>query len=500
VLQRIDPLTPPPSQLASKPSVWLTSSFRTVALLSAVFVTMAAAIVAALFWQTNALISAQTLNVLAAERADLQRVVQGGGLDALLQAVASRVLPPRSGRPAALYAIVDARNQQVVGNLSWPKELDDTSPGGSFRYDSGQHGVGLVLKLTDGSRLLVARNIDEQRAVLDHLRWNFLLGFGTLSLLGIGAGLAAGRHLLRRIATITDTADTIMAGDFSRRVPLSARVAAHGEGDEFDHLSIRLNSMLERIEQLMGGLKEVSDNIAHDLKTPLNRLRNRAEAALREGSGREGTVREGAGTTATVTHKAALERVIEDADDLIKTFNALLLIARLEAGSIADSFEAFDLGALVTDVGELYEAVAEDAGIAFKLAQPATVMVRANRQLIGQALANLIDNAMKYGVPTAEALKRGITPEITLAMTATATTIELSIADRGPGIPAEDRDRALRRFVRLDQSRTKPGTGLGLRLVAAVARLHGGTMRLEDNAPGLRIVLVLDAAAVKVSA
>jgi signal transduction histidine kinase len=444
---------------------------------------MAAVIVAALFWQTNALISAQTLNVLAAERADLQRVTQSGGLDALLQAVAARAVPPPAGgRAAALYAIIDVHNQFVVGNLSWPKEFEDVSPGGSFRYGTGQHGVGLVLSLADGSRVLVARNIDGQRAVLDHLRWNFLFGFGTLSLLGIGAGILAGRHLLRRIGTITDTADTIMSGDFSRRVPVS------GRGDEFDHLSSRLNGMLERIEQLMGGLKEVSDNIAHDLKTPLNRLRNRAEAALREAPTQQ--------KFGSSSHKAALERVIEDADELIKTFNALLLIARLEAGSIADSFEPFDLGALVADVGELYEAVAEDAGVTFKLVKPERVMVRANRQLIGQALANLIDNAMKYGTPTLEAEQRGIKPEITLAMAVANGSIELSVADRGPGIPAADRERALRRFVRLDQSRTKSGTGLGLSLVAAVARLHGGTMRLEDHAPGLRIILVLDAAAV----
>jgi signal transduction histidine kinase len=485
VLQRIEQQTPS-TMLSSKPSVWLTSSFRTAALLSAVFVTMAAIIVAALFWQTNALISSQTLNVLAAERAELQRVLRSGGLEALLQTIAGRVAASAGGRPTALYAIVDDHNVFVVGNIPWPDEFENVTPGGSFRYGQGQHGVGLVVPVA-GSRLLVARNIDEQRAVLDHLSWNFLLGFGTLSLLGIGAGLAAGRHLLRRIATITDTADTIMAGDFSRRVPLSAR------GDEFDHLSDRLNGMLERIEQLMGGLKEVSDNIAHDLKTPLNRLRNRAEAALREG-----TAREGARPTAAVTHKAALERVIEDADDLIKTFNALLLIARLEAGSIADSFEPFDLAALVADVGELYEAVAEDAGVSFKLIKPDAMMVRANRQLLGQALANLIDNAMKYGAPTANSVQRGIGPEITLAMIVSATSIELSIADRGPGIATEDRDRALRRFVRLDQSRTKPGTGLGLSLVAAVARLHGGSMRLEDNAPGLRIVVVLDAAAIKV--
>jgi signal transduction histidine kinase len=459
--------------------VWLTSSFRTAALLSAAFVLVAAAIVAALFWQTNALISAQTLNGLSAERSGLQRVAARGGLEALLQTVAARNVPAGpAGSAAGLYVIVDGTGKLIVSSLGpWPTELPVSSQGGSFRYGNGQHAVGLVLTLADGSRLLVARNIDEQRAVLEHLRWNFLLGFGTLSLAGIGAGLLAGRHLLRRIGVITDTADTIMSGDFSRRVPLTDR------GDEFDHLSNRLNGMLERIEQLMGGLKEVSDNIAHDLKTPLNRLRNRAEAALREGAG-------------AANHKAALERVIDDADELIKTFNALLLIARLEARSIADSFEPFDLGSLVADVGELYEAVAEDAGVAFKLAAPTRIMVRGNRQLIGQALANLIDNAMKYGVPTQD----GRAPEITMALTASAAVIELSVADRGPGIPAGDRDRALRRFVRLDQSRTKPGTGLGLSLVAAVARLHGGTMRLEDNAPGLRIVLVLDAAAVKVTA
>jgi signal transduction histidine kinase len=468
-----------------RPSVWLTSSFQTAAWLSAVFVAMAAVIVAALFWQTNALISAQTLNVLTTESSDFRRVAQFGGLDAVLQAVAGRSVPAVPGAEApGLYVIVDQYNQFIVGNLKhWPDEFDDVTPGGSFRYDGQKHAVGIIVPVTNGNRLLIARNIDDQRAILDRLRWNFLLGFGTLSLLGIGAGVAAGRHLLTRIATITDTADTIMAGDFSRRVPLSPRGGKPGGGDEFDHLSHRLNGMLERIELLMGGLKEVSDNIAHDLKTPLNRLRNRAEAALRG--------------TATTTHKAALERVLEDADDLIKTFNALLLIARLEAGSIADSFDVFDLGALVADVGELYEAVAEDAGVAFKRAQPASVMVRGNRQLIGQALANLIDNAMKYGAPTTGDAARGVIPEITLALTVAARSIELSIADRGPGIPAVDRDRVLRRFVRLDQSRTQPGTGLGLSLVAAVARLHGGSIRLEDNAPGLRIVLVFDALAVK---
>jgi signal transduction histidine kinase len=213
------------------------------------------------------------------------------------------------------------------------------------------------------------------------------------------------------------------------------------------------------------------------LKTPLNRLRNSAEAALRDSRGAEG-------------YREGLEAAIEKADDLIKTFNALLLIARLEAGVVEESAEVFDLGRLVRDVAELYEPVAEEAGLALAIDASEGISIRANRQLVGQAVANLVDNAIKYSAAAAQSEVRA-DATVSVKVAARSGAAEISVADRGPGIDAKDRDRALRRFVRLEKSRTQPGTGLGLSLVAAVARLHNGSVRLEDNAPGLRVVVTL---------
>jgi signal transduction histidine kinase len=295
------------------------------------------------------------------------------------------------------------------------------------------------------------------------------LGFGVLSLIGLLGGLAVSRLILNRIEAITGTSRSIMQGDLSQRIP------ATGSGGELDALAGNLNEMLDRIEGLMSGLREVSDNIAHDLKTPLNRLRNAAEAALRDPRGGE-------------AYREGLENTIERADDLIKTFNALLLIARLEAGPLEESIETFDLGRFVEDVSDLYTPAAEEAGFALSIETQSGVFVRANRQLIGQAVANLIDNAIKYS--------RGGEPGsvITVRAYRVDDRAAISVGDHGPGISPDDRERALRRFVRLEASRTKPGTGLGLSLVAAVARLHHGEIRLEDNQPGLKVVMLLSGA------
>jgi signal transduction histidine kinase len=236
--------------------------------------------------------------------------------------------------------------------------------------------------------------------------------------------------------------------------------------------------MLARIEQLMAGLREVSDNIAHDLKTPLNRLRNRVEAALREPYGE-------------APYREALERTIEEADGLIKTFNALLSIARLEAGAGGDHKETLDVAALVRDVAELYEPVAEERGLMLRAEVVAPIFTLADRQLLGQAIANLIDNAIKYGAPERGDGGNGARPEVNVTAEAKGAMAEIAVTDRGPGVPAAERGRVLDRFVRLEASRSEPGSGLGLSLVAAVARLHGGTVRLEDNQPGLRVILSL---------
>lgn len=451
------------------------TSFRIAAVIVALFVVTAAIIGAVLFNLTNQVLTDQVLASLRSEADAAAAEARVGGFSRL-QGVVSE-LGRRRG--PGLYFLADTNGIKVAGNLNrLPPELADQDAGGVFRYEAvpgtpQRLAAAISVPLEGGARLVVGRDIDDQRAFASRVRRSFLIGFGLLALAGLAGGLVFSRLVTRRIARINDTSRSIMGGDLSLRIPLD------GSGDEIDDLAESLNAMLDRIEQLMAGLREVSDNIAHDLKTPLNRLRNRAEAALRDDRGSE-------------AWQEGLERTIEQADEVIKTFNALLLIARLEAGSLAANSETFDPATLVHDVAELYEPVAEEAGLKLRVAAAGGPAINANRQLVGQAIANLIDNAIKYSAdtPTARAA-----PEVAVDLKRTGRVIEISVGDRGPGIPDGDRERAQKRFVRLEASRTRPGTGLGLSLVAAVARLHGGRLRLESNAPGLRAVLVLPSAA-----
>jgi signal transduction histidine kinase len=280
------------------------------------------------------------------------------------------------------------------------------------------------------------------------------------------------RRVLQRVDAMTATAHTIMTGDLSERLPIA------GTGDELDRLAGNLNAMLERIETLMRGLKEVSDNIAHDLKTPLTRLRNRCEEALRSAEDES-------------QYRAALEGTIEESDALIRTFNALLMIARAESGQARDNMDEFDAAEVARGIGELYEPLADDKGLVLKVDAPTAAPVRGNRELVSQALANLVDNAIKYAAPAPDG---GAQPEITVSAAGEGDRILLTVSDCGPGIPEADRARAVERFVRLEQSRSQPGSGLGLSLAQAVAHLHGGDLRLEDNHPGLRTVISLPSA------
>lgn len=253
------------------------------------------------------------------------------------------------------------------------------------------------------------------------------------------------------------------------------RLAVSGTNDELDRLAQNLNAMLDRIAELMAGLREVSDNIAHDLKTPLTRLRNSAEEALRT-------------ATDTEEYRLTLENVIDEADQLIRTFNALLMIARAESGNATEGMAAFDAADVARDVAELYEPLAEEAHVTMHVTLPDKLPLYGSRELIGQALANLLDNAIKYAARDESDPENA---EISIGAVATGTGVELSVSDNGPGIPEADRARVVERFVRLEGSRSRPGSGLGLSLASAVARLHGGTLRLEDHAPGLRVVLAL---------
>ncbi|HEY7085721.1 MAG TPA: ATP-binding protein [Hyphomicrobiaceae bacterium] len=454
--------------------------FRLTLAYMGAFVAAAALIVGFIAWRANDLLTNKVVETLEAEITGLREQFQAGGAERLAAVVAQRSSQPGS----SLYMLIDATGRKVAGNLDRvPAEIDGSARGSVFSYArAGPEGqarmsrlaVGVPVAVPGGLILIVGRDIEDLHRFAGSMGQLGLWSIALLSILGIGAGLAVSRSVLRRIETITDASRTIMAGDLSKRIPLN------GSGDELDRLSENLNSMLARIEELIGALREVSDNIAHDLKTPLTRLRNRAEAALAHPDG-------------AACYRDGLVKTIEEADELIKTFNSLLLIARLEAGAVAESMGPVDPAAIVADIAELYEPVAEEAGMTLETSVARGLRLVVNRELVSQAVANLVDNAIKYSAderrprPTDGAGR----PTIALSMARAGDAIEISVADRGPGVAPEDRERALQRFVRLEKSRSRPGSGLGLSLVAAVARLHGGSIRLEDNAPGLRAVLTL---------
>lgn len=452
-----------------------TTAFRLTLAYLLIFALFAAALLGYLAWNTNRLINDQITSTVDAEMDELSDLFSRRGLRGIVFAIENRALRPG----ANLYLITTPAGQSVAGNISslapgvmastgWSetpyRRLDDP--------DSPNHrALVKVQQLSSGFRLLIGHDLEERLRlfgiVSDAAKWSTLI----VVVLGLGGGIFVSRRVLRKIDAITGTTRLIMAGDLSGRLPVGR------SGDELDRLAENLNAMLERIEALMSGLKEVSDNIAHDLKTPLTRMRNRAEEALAHGTNED-------------EYRAALERTIEESDGLIRTFNALLMIARAESGQARGNMDNFDAAEVAEGIHELYEPLAEDAELVLKV-EASAAPVHGNRELISQALANLVENAIKYGKPvTAEG---GATAEILIEARREGDRALLSVSDHGAGIPEADRKHAVQRFVRLEASRTLPGSGLGLSLASAVAILHGGELRLEDNGPGLRVTLVLPA-------
>jgi signal transduction histidine kinase len=456
---------------------WYTVSFRAAAVATLALAATAVLVVAFITGSTNDAMSRATIEALDHEGLALHRIYVQGGLERLSRAIEDRIAADETH----LYRLTDATQRMIAGNLVESPVFPAASRGGgTFRYRPQSNGTSerlaaaRVFALANGLMLIVARDIEPQRAYLRATNRTLGLGVAFLALVGLAAGIALSRHILKRVDAMTAASRSIMGGNLAERLPRT------GTDDELDRLAASLNAMLDRIELLMASMKEVSDNIAHDLKTPLNRLRNRAETALADQRG-------------APAWRTGLEHAIEDADELMKTFNALLLIARLESGAVDDTMAPVEIGAMVEDLVELYAPAAEEAGLdlAWRNEASAPVHVRANRQLLGQAIANLIENAIKYAAPTGATPPTGTRSIVSVLLARAGGEAQVAVGDRGPGIAEEDRDRAVRRFVRLEASRTKPGTGLGLSLVAAVARLHNGALRLEDNRPGLRAVLSL---------
>jgi hypothetical protein len=323
-------------------------------------------------------------------------------------------------------------------------------------------------ELPNGYEVLVGRDVQELRIFADIIRRTLFWALAFALVLGLGGGLLMSRNFLRRVDSITDASRSIMNGNLAGRMPVS------GSGDELDRLAGSLNEMLDQIERLMAGMREVSSNVAHDLKSPLTRMKARVESALRSGKSSE--------------YRDALNQTIEESDRLLQTFNALLSIARAESGQSREALQPLDARVILTDVAELYEPIAEEEGGRLTIAAEEELPVLGDRQLLAQAISNLVDNALKYGAPAS-----GEAVTVAVAGRRDGDNILIEVADRGPGIPEEHRERVIERFVRLDESRSKPGNGLGLSLVAGVMKLHGGSLTLSDNAPGLRALLILPA-------
>jgi len=452
-----------------------TTAFKIVAVYLLVFAVFSACVVFYLARHTQQLVVSQITETVDLEVRNLTEQYGIGGIRRLVDVIEQRTAQPGS----SLYLVTTFSGDALAGNITdvltgvlqndgWSEITYRHSEGGNAMKEN--RALVRVTSLPGGFRLLVGRDFEERDRLRQILAQPARWALALIVVMGVAGGIFVARRVLKRIDSMTATNERIMAGD------LAGRLAITGSGDEFDRLATSLNAMLERIEALMVGLKQVSDNIAHDLKTPLTRLRNRAEEALRGARGEAG-------------YRAALESTIEESDGLIRTFDALLMIARAEAGEARHGMADFDANDVARSVVELYEPFAEEKGLQLITDIDGSLPVHGSRELVGQALANLVDNAIKYGANG----RAGEENEIRVATHRENGSALLTVADHGAGIAPEDRGRAVERFVRLEPSRSRPGVGLGLSLAAAVARLHGGELKLEDNSPGLRVTLTLPA-------
>ena len=443
-----------------------THAFRLAALYFLVFAASVLTVLFFVYWTSANFVERQTETTLDAEITGLAEQYAQRGLSGLVQIVAARSAGNRGD--AMLYLVTDPDGRPLAGNIeSWPLGVPARSGWLSFSVEARVHGRlvtnparGSLIIIPGGYRLLVGRDISDAAAFRNRVKLTLL--WSGLVALGVGAlgGAAMSRNLLRRVELVNRTSERVMAGNLSDRVPLD------GTSDEFDLLAANLNRMLDQIERLMTAMREVTDDVAHDLRTPLARLRARLELAL-------------IGPTDPGAQSEAIRAAIDEADRMLATFNALLRIAEAEAGAGHGRVEALDLGEVARSAAELYEPVAEEKGFRLALAIEPNVEIRGDRHLMSQALANLLDNSLKYA-------NGG---ELQVQVFRDGDFAVLEVADRGSGIPEGNREAVFDRFVRLEPSRSTPGNGLGLSLVRAVVHRHQGTVTLGDNRPGLRVRL-----------
>jgi signal transduction histidine kinase len=456
--------------------IWGSVAFR-LALGYWLLVVGSMAVILAIFYvATIGVLARDTDAQLSALANQFDAEYRAGGADAVRRMIIERLGDNSGDEDTEVYLLTAGDGAKIAGNLSsWQP---NSIPFGRFSDErvtrAGRPSISRLLprRLANGDILVVGRDMGDQREI-QLLVWRALIGGGLFALcLAILGALLFRRRLERRIAAIRRAALDIEAGDLSRRIPIS------GVGDEFARLGRDINRMLDRIEHLMDGVRHVSNAIAHDLRTPLGRIRGQLDEALRRGAGR---------AALPLAARAAIGQI----DELIGVFDRLLQIAEAEAGARRQSFAPVPLADVAADVVELYDAAAEARGIALATDLDPAAVALGDRQLLASAVANLIDNALKYA---------GAGARVRIAVGCEEDGVTILVADNGPGVPAAERARVVERFYRLDRSRSLPGNGLGLSIVGAVAALHGGTLSLEDAEPGLRARIALPRSAAAPSA
>jgi signal transduction histidine kinase len=444
--------------------IFRSAGFRFGAVYALLLAVSATALALFLWWSTAGLLDRQTEAAINTDAQSLAERWADGGLPALVVTIEDRLAQDIDDD--AIYLLTDPNMQRIAGNLgNWPPSV--TEAGVLYELSVMRAGMKSLAnvqryELPGGFHLLIGRDV-QVRAQLRKMLTDALLWAAVVVILMATAGALVIRSLFRRtLANISATAGAIAGGDFAQRVRLT------GRGDEFDQIADVINDMLDRIGRLMDGVRQVSNAIAHDLRTPITRARTRLEDAALHAETPDDL-------------RAAIERATADLDGIVGVFQALLRIAEIEAGSRRSSFARFDLAPLLAEVADLYGAVAEGRGIRLKLETPSEVPAYGDKAMIQQAVANLMDNAVKFS-------PEGATVSLAASV---STKVFIAVSDQGAGIPLSERENATDRFYRGEAARSTPGSGLGLSLVLAVAQLHGGEFRLEDNRPGLRAILAL---------
>jgi signal transduction histidine kinase len=448
-------------------SLTKTTVFRLSLLFAVIFSVTASAAFLGVYLFTAEEIEDQTEYSLQQETNELKVLLHDNGIAALAATIARR--DQEADRLGRQYLLFSPQGQIMAGHRShWPANIFSLRSDQFFKTTTirGENEYilhGMSSDFPGGYYLFIAQQLHDEEELREHSFIAILLAVTVTVIVALGGGFYMSRSVLRRIDNINHQLGSTIASGFKQRIAVAG-------GDEFTTLAIKLNHMLAQIDTLFAGMRQVTDNVAHDLRSPLSRIRSRLEVALLKSRSEE-------------EYREVLHNCIEDMDNLLKTFNALLSIAQAEAGMRRQEWHTIDLVALMNDVVDYYEVLAEENGITLQWRPPQRkIMVHVNAQLLAQAVGNLLDNALKY------------TPQggqIDITTDRTEDTATITVADNGPGIPAAQYQRVLKRFERLDGSRSLPGNGLGLSLVKATADMHHASLQLADNRPGLRVSLTL---------